>query len=210
MRHLLDDNDRQFLERMHRLGTVGVQDLCDDLGVTATAVRQKLRRLQGTGLISRELIRAGRGRPHYHYRVTELALRELGSNYADLAMIMWREIQRVDDPEIRRGLLQGIEDALVIRYGRVVTSEDVEIRMAELGSVLAENGFDVDVDTSGPLPILRENNCPYHELASTDSTICEIERNVFQRVIGRDMTLGDCCLDGQSCCEFHVGGQSED
>ena len=47
MKVFLDFNDREFLDRLHRLRAATVQELCDDLGVTATAVRQRLTRLLG-------------------------------------------------------------------------------------------------------------------------------------------------------------------
>ena len=57
-------------------------------------------------------------------------------------------------------------------------------------------------DDSGRLPILRENNCPYLELASSDPAICELEKEVFRKVLGSEVELTQCCLDGHTCCEF--------
>src|ERR1700685_1272906 len=94
----LEQSDRQFLERLHQLGGGTVQEICADLGVTATAVRQRLLRLQASSMVARELVRAGRGRPHHVYRVTQAALCELGDNYAELAQILWRELRNIEEP----------------------------------------------------------------------------------------------------------------
>src|SRR5437660_1626524 len=61
-----------------------------------------------------------------------------------------------------------------------------------------------EIGAGGALPILRENNCPYSELADGDRGICELEQEVFQRVLGADVKLSQCCLDGHHCCEFEV------
>src|SRR3954452_24671283 len=95
MKIAIEPGDRTFLERLHQLGGGTIQDICADLGVTATAVRQRLVRVQETTLVARSLVRTARGRPHHTYRVTDAALRALGDNYADLAMILWRELRNI-------------------------------------------------------------------------------------------------------------------
>src|SRR5690606_22077058 len=105
----IDPQDRQFLDRLSRLGGRTVRELCDEFGVTATAVRQRLGRLEARRLIDRETVRHGRGRPRHVYRVSEAGQRELGDNYADLAQILWRELQRIEDADVRRQVVRRIE-----------------------------------------------------------------------------------------------------
>ncbi len=102
MKISLDPNDEQFLQRSHRSQSVTIEEICAEMGVTATTVRQRLVRLQGLGLVSREPIRTGRGCPYNTYRLTRADLCELGDNYADLAMILWRAIRNIEAPEIKR------------------------------------------------------------------------------------------------------------
>ncbi|MFQ5732465.1 MAG: helix-turn-helix transcriptional regulator [Planctomycetaceae bacterium] len=203
----LDPKDREFLQRLNRMGGGTVQEICADSGVTATAVRQRLSRLQGTGLVAREAVREGRGRPHHVYKPTESGLKELGENYADLAMTLWRAVRRIESPEIRELVLNNVREEMVARYGGMVHSGDLSDRFRQLGIGLAEQGFNIEVDTSGELPVLRENNCPYLELANSDAGICELEQAVFADVVGAPVTLSQCYRDGSNCCEFHV--QSE-
>jgi predicted ArsR family transcriptional regulator len=167
-------------------------------------VRQRLLRLQASNMVARELVRAGRGRPHHVYRVTQAALCELGDNYAELAQILWREMRNIEEPTIRERLVSRVEDALVEQFGKVAPRAALSDRMSQLTAALRERGFQVEMDRSGPLPILRENSCPYYELASEDPAICELEQAVFRRVLGADVKLTQCCLDGHHCCEFQA------
>lgn len=202
MKTILDQSDTEFLGTLHRLGPKTVQEIGEAVGVTATAIRQRLSRLQGSELIVRELVRAGRGRPHYTYRVTTKGLRQLGDNYGDLALILWREIRAIDDDRVRGQITDRIRDALVARFGPMDGST-VQEKMRRLREVLLNRGYDVDV-VPGQLPILRENSCPYQELADEDRAICDLEQEVFQRVLGADVKLSSCCLDGHHCCDFEV------
>lgn len=204
MKIAIEAGDRQFLERLHDLGGGTVQEICADLGVTATAVRQRLVRLQALKMVARELVRAGRGRPHHTYRVTQAALCELGDNYAELAQILWREMNNIEEPAVRARVVSRIEDALVEQVGKVAPQAPLSDRMSQMTTALKERGFQVEMDRSGQLPILRESSCPYYELASEDPAICQMEQAVFRRVLGADVKLTQCCLDGHHCCEFQA------
>lgn len=204
MKASLDPGDRQFLDQLHRDGGGSVQELCESMGVTATAVRHRLNRLQERRFVDRETIREGRGRPHHVYRVSESGLKEMGDNYTDLATILWKELLYLKEPEIRNRIFSRISDGLTKRYGSSVQGESLASRFEQLSSALGDQGFDVEVDESGSLPILRENNCPYFELASHDSTICDLEQEIFSRVLGTNIALTRSCMDGHNCCEFEV------
>lgn len=204
MRVVIDRNDQKFLEQLHRLCGGTIQEICEDVGVTATAVRQRLSRLEGQGLVIREVVRAGRGRPHHIYRVSDAGLRHLGENYRDLALILWRSVHRIEDTSIRISVLSLIQDEFVRRLGRVDTDGSLDDRVQQFTEQLESRGYDVGCSTDGMLPVLRENNCPYQDLAASDPSICEMEADVFSRILNADVELTQCCLDGHSHCEFHV------
>jgi predicted ArsR family transcriptional regulator len=206
MKPSLEHDDEQFLSRLERRGGGTVQQLCDDTGVTATAVRQRLTRLQTLGFVDRQTIRSGRGRPYHTYRITENGRRQLGDNYSNLARLLWRELHSIDEAEVRERVAGRIRDALVREYGANVSGAELSDRFAQLGAALALRGFSVEIDSRELLPVLRENHCPYHDLARQDSGICELEQEVFEQVLGVPLTLASCCRDGGQCCEFQPVG----
>jgi len=203
MKVTVEDGDEQFLQQLHQLGGGTVQELCDAAGVTATAVRQRLTRLQGAGYVERQTVRSGRGRPHHAYRVTDSGRQVLGDNYSELALLLWDELLGIEEPSVRERVTNRIRQALVRRYGASVQGVSLLERLGELRSSLANHGFRVEVDSQGEFPVLRETNCPYHELAQRDSGICELEQQVFEQVLGTPLRLASCCRDGHGCCEFH-------
>ena len=203
MHKSLDHSDLDFLGHLHRLGSGTVQDLGTAIGVTATAIRQRLTRLEGAEMIARRLVRAARGRPHYVYEVTSKGLRQLGDNYGDLALILWREVQRIDDPVAKEKVVDGLRNAMVQRFGQI-EGRTMDERMKRFRDSLVSHGYDVEVSHDGQFPVLRENSCPYQELADEDRGICDLEQEVFQQVLGGDVKLTQCCMDGHRCCEFEV------
>ena len=203
MRVAIDPNDQNFLEQLHHMGGGTIQEICGAVGVTATAVRQRLGRLEAQGLVLHEVVRAGRGRPHHVFRVSDEGLRHLGENYRDLALILWRSIHRLEDEAVRNGVLRKVRDEFVRQYGRVAPDGPIRDRMVQLQQELSSHGYDVEIG-DGELPILRENSCPYQDLASVDPSICEMEADVYSRILNAEVSLTQCCLDGHSSCEFHV------
>jgi predicted ArsR family transcriptional regulator len=127
----------------------------------------------------------------------------LGDNYAELALLLWDELHGIEEASIRERVANRVRDVLVRRYGNAVQGGSLNERFGELKSALAERGFRVEVETQGLFPVLRETNCPYHELAQRDSGICELEQQVFEQVLGTPLKLVSCCRDGHGCCEFH-------
>jgi len=203
MKASAEDGDELFLQQLHQAGGGTVHELCDASGVTATAVRQRLNRLQALGLVERQTVRAGRGRPHHSYRLTDAGQRQLGDNYAELAMLLWDELRAIEEVSVRERVKNRIREALIRRYGESVHSQSLAERFGELRSSLSNRGFHVEVDLQGQFPVLREMNCPYHDLAQRDPGICELEQQVFEQVLGTSLKLASCCRDGHACCEFH-------
>lgn len=201
----LDAADLDFLRRLQRRESGTVQDFCDELSVTPTAIRHRLSRLVSAGYVSKCLVRAGRGRPRHEYAITERGLRELGDNYSELAAVLWNVLRGVPDPAVRSMLLQRIEATLAHRYGRGVDAKTQADRIDQLRRRLLESGLDIEVDQSGELPVLRENSCPYFDLAVGDLEICQLEQRVFEQVLGVPVELVQRCVDGHPCCEFQVG-----
>ncbi|NNJ24609.1 helix-turn-helix transcriptional regulator [Alienimonas chondri] len=199
--------DRTLLVRLNRRSRAGIEELCEDLGVTATAVRQRLSRLSDAGMIDRQPVKIGRGRPKHLYGLTADGKRALGSNYQELADAMWSALSEVEDERTRSFLFGRLQDTLVSRYGGdSVGKGALRERLAGLRDALQVHGFTVEVDDSGPLPVLREHHCPYLDISEDDPQICELEQKVFERVLGTGVVLTRCCRDGDSCCEFTPDG----
>lgn len=100
--------DSQLLRALGDGKTRGVGELIETLGVTATAVRQRLERLLESGLIEREKMASGRGRPAFEYRLTERGRWCAGADPAELAEAMWQEILELTDEDLRLRILTGI------------------------------------------------------------------------------------------------------
>src|SRR3954454_23224921 len=197
-----ESSDRVLLEVLQRNGAVTISVLVSEMGVTATAVRQRLQRLMADGLIERQAENIGRGRPNHRYSLTEKGERAAGTNFADMADVLWDEIKSVEDPEIRRGLLKRIAGRLAERYRSRVGGDTLGDRMTALAGIMSEREIPFRVEQKSALPVLSVLACPYPELAMRDRSVCTMEKMMLSEILGESVRLSECRLDGATCCTF--------
>jgi DeoR family transcriptional regulator, suf operon transcriptional repressor len=198
-------SDVMILDLLRKRGALSVVELADLMGVTATAVRQRLVRLMAQRLIERQSVRAARGRPGHRYSLTERGRRQSGSNFADLAIALWDEIRAIEDPVVKRGLLQRLAKRLAGVYAERFRGTSLAERLEALRELFGERNVKVTVDQNGNnLPVLTVVECPYPELAEQDRGICALERMLFSELLERGVKLSDCRLDGSACCTFEM------
>jgi DeoR family suf operon transcriptional repressor len=201
-----ESSDLGLLDLLRKHGPLSVSQLKAAMHVTTTAVRQRLVRLLARGDIERHTERLSRGRPSHRYGLTDQGRRRSGSNFADLAMTLWQEVREIKDPEIRRGLLQRISGRLATLYAGQVRGSSIEEKMESLADMFRERQIPFEVDRSHELPLLRATACPYPDLAEQDRTVCSMERMMFSELLGTNVRLSDCRLDGHNCCTFEPVG----
>ena len=100
-------------------------------------------------------------------------------------MALWQEMRAIEDPEVRRGLLQRIAKTMaahVRRAGDAATRRPSGCSRCR--QVFAERDVPFEVDESGSLPVLTAVACPYPELAEQDRGICAMERMMFSELVG--------------------------
>jgi DeoR family transcriptional regulator, suf operon transcriptional repressor len=197
-----ESSDKLMLDVIRRHGAVTVSMLVSEMGVTATAIRQRIQRLTEAGLIERQAERKGRGRPNHRYSLTTKAEQSAGNNFGDMAAVLWDEIKSVKDPAIRQGLLKRIAGRLVERYRTNVGGETLGDRMTAVATLMGERDIPFTVNTAGALPILSAHACPYPELAKADRSVCTMEKLMLSEMLGENMRLSECRLDGSTCCTF--------
>jgi DeoR family suf operon transcriptional repressor len=196
-------SDVAILDLLRKHDALSVSELASATQVTATAVRQRLNRLMAHGYVERFVTKAGRGRPSHSYTLTQQGRRKTGANFADLAIALWQEIREIKDPEVRRGLLQRLSRRLAAMYGDRIEGETLGEKMDSLAEIFGERRIPFSVDRSGDLPILTAHACPYPDLAEQDRSVCAMERIMFSELLGENVRLTDCRLDGDaSCCTF--------
>jgi DeoR family suf operon transcriptional repressor len=194
--------DEALLDLLRRNDGLTVGELEKLMQVTATAVRQRLTRLTALGFVERKAQKALRGRPVHRYELTAKGHRQAGDNFADLATVLWQELREIQDPQVRRGLLQRVSQRLTNQYRGQLQGATPADRMRSVSELFRSKKVPFSVEVKDGLPVLSALACPYPELAEKDKSICAMERMLFSELVGEKLNLESCRLDGDSCCSF--------
>ncbi len=197
-------SDQTIVDFLRRQGRASIGELIEHTGVTATAVRQRLTRLMRNGLVERVAEAAGRGRPSHRYLLTAAGQRSGGTNYDALAQVLWDEIRGVLDPAVRQGLLKRISARLSDLYRGQVVGGTLRERMASLAGLMSRQDVPFEVEGTKRLPVLTALACPYPDLAERDRSVCAMEKMLLSEVLGENLKLSACRLDGATCCTFEA------
>lgn len=195
-------SDQEMIDLMQRHGSLTIAQLGDALQVTPTAVRQRLNRLMAEGLVQRNEVRQGRGRPGHVYSLTEKAKKQAGSNFHDLAIALWKQVAEIEPPEVRNQVLQKVVQTLASQYKSQVPGGSLNAKIEALKNLLRDRGISFDIQTKQGFPVLSTHQCPYPDLADEDPTICELETTLFSLILEQPIELSECRLHGDGCCCF--------
>ena len=99
-----------------------------------------------------------------------------------------------------RDMLRRIAGALAAGYAAQVHGATPAERLESLGQLLNQRRIPVSVDHSPDHPALTTHACPYPKLAEEDPNVCIMERMLFSELIGGDLSLTQCRLNGGADC----------
>lgn len=196
--------DQLVLDLLRRQEGLSVTDLMERLEVTATAIRQRLDRLEESGLIERRKQGVGRGRPSFNYFLTGKGARQAGVTYSDLAIALWNEVNSIESQEVKAALMGRVSDRMGGAFRELLADGPLDDRMQMMAGLLSNRKIPTCLTSGSGLPILEVQACPYPDLVGSnhDRSVCNLETKVLSTALGQEMELSQCRLDGHSCCQF--------
>lgn len=141
------ETDTVLIDLLRRTGSLSVSEMSQELGVTANAVRQRVTRLMAAGDLERFETKSGRGRPGHRYQLTSKGHQNCGANFADLARVMWAEIQQIKDEKVRKKILEGIGIRLAELYEKEITGETTREKMNSIATLFGERLIPLSVES---------------------------------------------------------------
>ena len=205
---------RDLLLRLRHDGPSSPESLASNLGASRTGVLQQLHALETAGLVSRQAIRHGVGRPRHLYDVTAAAQDLFPTNYEGLADGLLAAIRAiggeglVDDvfDERRRMTRERIRGRLA---ERLPPDAPIADRVRELAVIQDEAGYLAEA-IIGPDGVIRlvERNCAIHHIAADTGAACQAELDLFREVLGVDVQRETHIVAGDRCCSYRIGSPS--
>jgi predicted ArsR family transcriptional regulator len=194
-----------LLTLMKTKGSLSVNDMAKELGITEMAIRRHLNTLERDGLIEAKLIRQAMGRPMHLYSLTLLADDLFPKNYHQLTLELLGELE-IEAGSNPVGLLfEGRKQKLLKKYMGRMEGKTLVDRVAELAEIQNYNGYMAkwEPDHAGHI-VFTEYNCPIAQVAKEYNEACHCELSLFQSLLGVDIERTECLTKGGNKCTYLI------
>ncbi|HVB06363.1 MAG TPA: ArsR family transcriptional regulator [Acidimicrobiales bacterium] len=180
----LSPAQRQVLVALKRRGEATAEELAEDLGITASGVRQHLATLKSSGVISSRQARGRPGRPADIFHSTELADAHFQSGADGLTRELL-DLMAEEDPQLLPRILDRRRGHRVDQVRDLLAGEEgLEAKMDALVRLLDGEGYLADVERSaGETYRLTLHNCAIWALASQYGETCDSELDLLREVL---------------------------
>lgn len=214
-----DDRTRdKVLAAVLEQGPVSAAELGELLGFTPAAVRRHLDYLERAGVIEVKRVArsgAGAGRPARRYVLSSQGQSNLGNDYLDIAAQALKRLEQAAGSEAVRAFAVERFTEMERRYAPEVESAgpDIADRARALSAALNRDNFVASaapITAKTPLPAalasvqLCQGHCPIQELAATFPVFCDVETEVFSRLVGVDVRRLSTLARGGHVCTTHI------
>lgn len=196
---------RELLVTLKQLGRARAEELSVGLQVSASAVRQVLRALEGQGLVTHSVERLERGRPKHFYELTDAGDSLFPRRYGDFTNEVLGLVAR-HDPALLADIFEQrrrrrVENARVRLEGL-----DRPQQVAELTRILDEDGYLADVRVEGDGSyLITEHNCAILDVARRFGHACTSEISFLREVLpGASVERVQHIVDGAHVCAYTV------
>lgn len=196
----------RIVESLQRRGEQTVAELAGQYGLTPNAVRQHLGRLERDGLVEEAAQRRGRTKPSSVFSLTPDGRRLFPQRYSTLLKAVLEEITETQGSEKVAELMHGIGKRSARKYAARFEGKNPQERVAELTSILREQGVVADYEASGDGFVLREHNCPFRDTVATHPEVCSVVHTLMEEVLPAKAEQRSSIARGDEVCEFSIPG----
>lgn len=180
-----------ILQLLVKHGQISAQALAEHLGISPQAVRRHLKDLEEEGLIEREAVQVGIGRPNHLYSLSREGRDRLPERYNDFAVSLLNTLAQTVGPDQMGTILRKQWEQKALDYRKQVGGGPLAERVARLVELRRLEGYMAEwhtVDVEGaavgaPQYIITEYNCAISQIAESFPSVCGHELDMFEMAL---------------------------
>jgi len=173
------------------------------------SVRHHLSSLQAENLVAVEDERHGVGRPRQLFSLTEAGLDLFPSRYVRLTNRLLDEIKESIPAEKVEQLFTGVASTMAADVARRLEGLPLEQRLERMVELLAEEGFEAQVERQEGRVVIRELSCPYFRIGRKHPEVCTVDQAFIATALSLPVERVACQLQGADTCTFVVALEAE-
>jgi predicted ArsR family transcriptional regulator len=204
----MQETRQHILEILREHGEATVDDIVAQLQqrrgkITAVTVRHHLLRLQEEDLITEPQLRhrSTPGRPQHVYMLTEKANAHFPNNYQRLAVGLLEQIRATLPPQSVNVILEGVAQGMA-HEAQIIPDIPLNQKMDLAVEYLNGRGYNAFWEKADGGYILHTGNCPYHEIAKSNGTLCDMDMRLIATLTGIVPRRVAHIVEGDSTCAY--------
>ena len=195
---------RLILDHLKRHPGATLADLAAAACVAPITTRSHIATLQEEGLIRAEDERGRRGRPFRRYFLTEAAEAHFPKQYDALAVSLLSSVAQLEGEAKLNALLGHVAGEMATPYLEKVDGKPLPIRLSVVANMITERGGLAEWSRTDQGYVVHEHNCPYPSASRCSQHVCEIDRQVVERLTGAPVVVTQRMRDGADSCDFVI------
>jgi predicted ArsR family transcriptional regulator len=207
----LSSPQQAILTHLKRNGPRSLAEIASWLGVSRVAALRHLRSLEEDGYLERSYRREGVGRPRAYFALTDRSTRLFPHNYTALSVAAFQFLERRLG---RSAVVELLQERSHETAGRIRAAIPRGAPLLEcvrrLAQLRSQEGYMAEVGARTSTGVeLREHNCPVLAIADRYPEACEIERRMFESVLGGKVSTSHRVVAGDPVCRFWIRARKE-
>lgn len=195
---------KDILDLLRARSQATVKEIGDELGLTATGIRQHLAVLERDGLVAAHEERGHVGRPALVYRLTAAGDALYPKKYDELSNALIEEARTILGPQALAQLMKSVANRFAAPHLSRLAAKSPDDRVEAVREIIEARGNVVTrADDAGGASI-RKHTCEYWSVATKNSIVCALDVEFVRQLAGADARLTTSLLRGDSCCTFHI------
>ncbi len=204
----MQETRQHILEILNHRGQATVEEIVTELrdrrgsSITAVTVRHHLKQLQASELIDSPNLRhkSRPGRPQHVYTLTEKARDHFPDNYQNLASTLLASMREHLSDDGVNVIIEGVAD----RMAETAAIPDLPLpqRLNLVVKYLDEQGYDAGWEQSDDGYLLFTRNCPYHDVAQHDESLCRMDMRLIASLVGIVPRQKERVVNGDATCTY--------
>ncbi len=204
----LHENQRKILNLLlDRPEGAGLDELASHLGITKTAAKEHVVKLEDLGYLSYTDLRGSVGRPKRRYQLTSDGHEAFPRQYSWFSNVLLeylaKDLGASGVSRLMQRLAESVAKSMQARFKSAKTSAEL---FEELTAAMNELGYRTTLRQSDLRKgaVLEATNCVYHSVAKKHLELCQFDVKFIESATGMDVKLESCIAKGASVCRFCI------
>lgn len=197
------DTRKRILFALKKNGGMTVGELRQVVGLSYMGVKQHLLLLERDGHVTATARRKALGRPEKVYALTPEADVHFPANYRAVTLELLATIEKLMGRKGVERLFRARQKDLRAQYGRRLKGS-AEEKVRALAQIRDEEGYMCESWKDQGRLVLCEHHCPISAICREYPVVCELERQLFSKVLGLPVERVEHLQSGGRRCLYHI------